>query len=209
MRKFLPPLILAAAILTTSSNALADGRRGFDSSITAIPVQSVRIDVALSDDLAQRAEGLPNNLKNCSVNRRTFKNGFACDGYLGQRDLDALTAKMKKHATKSLAKKDISVSDEADLILKLTLVDAQNNRPTHRQVSRQIGLSFRSFSVGGAEFEGELFTKDGTSLGQVSYSYYDDFLDEFSQASGTWTDANIAIQRFSNHIAKDFAKKAN
>ena len=116
---------------------------------------------------------------------------------------------MKKKVSKSFAKRDLAISDDAALILKIKLLDAQNNRPTIGQQSRETSLSFRSFSLGGAKIEAELFTKDGTSLGTVKYAYYDNVFDEFTQNTGTWTDARIAISRFSNKLAREFAKHSH
>lgn len=209
MRKFMPGVFLASAFLLFTSTAQATQTKRFESSITSIPAQSIRIDVGLSDDLAARAEGQLDGREHCPNVRTTFKRGFACGGFFGQRDLDHLTENMKKWTTRSFEKKDITVSDESDFVLKLTLVDVQNNRPTQRQISEQVTLSFRSIALGGADLEGELFAPDGTSLGKMSYSYYETFFDEFSQSRGVWTDAKRAIQIFSNRAAKDFAKKTS
>ena len=92
-------------------------------------------------------------------------------------------------------------------MLKLTLVDVQNNRPTIKQLGQKIGLSFKSIQLGGADFEGELFTKDGRSLGAMSYSYYERPFDGFTTNRATWTDTHKAIQRFSTKLAKDLSKR--
>ena len=205
MRALSTTLILGTSLLLSSSLANA-GSRGFKSAIKSVPNSSIRLDVALSEDLASRANAFPHGGSTCSITRSNRSNGFACDGHLGQRDLDGLVKKIEKQTARSLAKKDITVTDDAGLTLKLTLVDAKNNRPTQSQIGQQVTLSFQSIRLGGAEFEGELFAADGTSLGKMSYSYYEDFLDDFSSGNGTWTDANRAIQLFSKKIAKDFAK---
>ena len=205
MRQFSTALILGTALLFTASTASA--KRGYDSTITHVPNQAIRIDVSLSDDLASRADASADGSKHCSIRRSSIRNGFAWGGYFGQRDLDALLEKIETHTTKSLSKKDISVSNEADLVLKLTLVDVQNNRPTQRQIGEQVTLSFQSFQLGGADFTGELLAADGTSLGTMSYSYHESFIDEFSQARGIWTDTNRAIEFFATRLAKDLAKQ--
>ena len=205
MRKISTLLILATSLLFTSSHAFA-GSSKYKSTLTAIPANTdIRIDVALGEDLAYRADNFPKKSKICSPS----KSGFVCGGFLGQKDLDNLTKNMKKKVSKSFAKRDLAISDDAALILKIKLLDAQNNRPTIGQQSRETSLSFRSFSLGGAKIEAELFTKDGTSLGTVKYAYYDNDFDEFTQNTGTWTDARIAISRFSNKLAREFAKHSH
>ena len=205
MRTLSTALILGSALFFTSS--LASAGQGYKSTITNIPAQPIRIDVSLGTDLASRAEAFPNGYKECSRRRSVRINGFACDGHLGQRDLDALVNKIEEDTLRSLTKKGLTVSDDGSLVLKLTLVNAKNNRPTQSQISQQVTLSVRSIREGGAELSGELLQADGSSLGTISYTYYDDiFLDGFSQASTTWTDAKEAIDRFASKLARDFAK---
>jgi len=193
--------ILIVSLLFSEGHAFA-GSNTYKSTLTAIPAgATIRLDVSLGEDLAYRADNFPKKSKICSPS----KSGFVCGGFLGQKDLDVLTKNIKERATKSFTKKDIVISEDADLVLKIKLLDAKNNRPTFEQQSRETSLSFRSFGLGGAEIEGELFTKDGTSLGTVKYAYYENQFDEFTQNTSTWTDAKIAISRFSNRIARDFA----
>ena len=208
MRHLSTALILGTALLFTSSAASA--KQGYESTITNIPNQPIRVEVALSEDLASRAEAFPDGIQECSRRRSEWHNGFACNGHLGQRDLDALLKKLKTDAIKDLGKKDIALSDDAPLVLKLTLVNAKNNRPTKSQISEQVTLSIRSIREGGAELSGELLSADGSSLGTISYTYYDDiFLDGFSQASTTWTDAKEAIDRFSEKLARNLSKASH
>ena len=208
MRHLSTTLILGTALFFTSSAASA--KQGYESTITKLPDQPIRIEVSLSDDLASRADAFPNGIQECSRRRSELFNGFACNGHLGQRDLDALLKKLKTDTIKDLRKKDIAVSDEASLVLKLTLVDAKNNRPTKSQIREQVTLSIQSIREGGAELSGELLNASGSSLGTITYTYYDDiFLDGFSQASTTWTDAKEAIDRFSEKLAREFSKASS
>lgn len=202
MRRIFTSLIVGTSLLTLSAAASA-GSQGYETDISAVPSSAIRIDVGISEDLSYRADNVPRGVKCPQAKGRN--SGFACNGYLGEKDLTRLAGKLEKWTTKSLTKKGIVISEDADVVLKLTLVDAKNNRPTFNQLSKQPGLSFRSVAIGGAEVEGELFASDGTSIGTLSYSYYDTFFDEFTQTNGIWSDANRAIQSFSRRLAKDFA----
>ena len=207
MRKLFTPFILSASALMLISTANAQSSQGYKTNLSTITATSLKVDVALSEDLQVRADGLPDGRKRCSQTLRS-NSGFACHGFYGQRDLDALTEKLEAWTEKALTKKGVNVTDEAKTVLKLTLVDVRNNRPTHNQLSRDIGLSFQSFGLGGADISGELFDANGNSLGTVSYAYYDTFIDEFTQAAGIWTDARHAMQRFSKRVAKDIASNS-
>lgn len=207
MRNLSAALIVGTSLLFMSTTANAGNTKRYKSTIQSIPAASIQIEVGLSEDLAFRAENYGDGLKQCSISSKNRSSGFACDGYFGERDLTSLTKRIKKSATHRLTKKGITISDDAELVLKLTLVDVQNNRPTIKQLGQKIGLSFKSIQLGGADFEGELFTKDGRSLGTMSYSYYDTIFDEFAVARATWTDTHKAIQRFSTKLAKDLSKR--
>ena len=207
MRNLSAALIVGTSLLFMSATANAGNSKRYKSNITSVPTSSVQIEVALSEDLEFRAENYGDGLKQCSISSKNRSRGFACDGYFGIKDLNALKDRLKKRAALALTKKNMTISDDMGLVLKLTLVDVQNNRPTYRQLSQEVNLSSRSIQLGGADFEGELFTQDGVSLGTMSYSYYDSLFDEFSRSRGIWTDTHEAILRFSTRLAKDISKR--
>jgi len=208
MRKILTSLAVGGALLATSSLASARDGRVYNSNIESLPTTSIRIDVELSEDLAHRANNLPKKLSDRST-ARGLRSGFARNGFYGDKDLNKLMADLEKWTARDLEKKGIDVDEDAQAVLKLTLVDARPNRPTFNQLSKQPNLDFRSFAVGGAEIEGELFTADGTSMGTVSYSFYENFFNGFQQTAGIWTDARRTMQRFSKRFSKDIAKRGN
>lgn len=206
MRKILTSLILGGALLGAAPFISAQNSYGYKSSITAIPTSAIRVEVALSEDLAYRANNLPKNVSRRGASRG-INAGFANNGFYGEKDLNRLTARLEKWTSKELEKKGVNVSSDSNLVLKLTLVDVRPNRPTQKQLSKQPGLSFNSFGNGGAEIEGELFAADGSSLGIISYGYFDTFLDEFDRNSAMWTEARRVMQRFSRRVAKDIASQ--
>lgn len=196
-------LILASTALILAPMSAVAKSRGFDTTISA-PVQApVKIEVVLSDDLAYRANNLPKKLSDRRGARLSYA-GFAGNGFYGDRALNSLIEEVHEELNEDFAKKGILVSDDADIILRVTLEDVRNNRPTFEQLSRQSSLSFESFGIGGAEMSAELVDESGNQLGTLSYRWFDSGFDrfDFQKANGVWTDARRAISRFSSKTAK-------
>jgi len=161
------------------------------------------VEVRLSDDLAYRADNLPEKLSDRSGGggRST---AFSDNGFYGERDLNRLQARLEERLIKQLSKRGVSVSDTASTVLRVTLDDAKNNRPTFRQLGKDPGLSYQSFGIGGAEIDAELIRAGGDVVGTMSYEWYEnDFRD--AQFGGTWSDAHRAIDRFTKKAAKTLA----
>lgn len=197
-------LILASTALILAPMSAVAKSRGFDSTISA-PVQApVKIEVVLSEELAFRANNLPKKLSDRGSGTRSLRSGFSGNGFYGDKSLNLLIEEVYEELNEDFAKKGILVSDDADIVLRVTLEDARNNRPTFEQLSRQPSLSFRSFGTGGAELNGELLSASGDTLGTVSYRWFESNINQFGfhQANGVWSDANRAISRFSNKTAK-------
>lgn len=85
--------------------------------------------------------------------------------------------------------------------LKLVIEDAVPNRPTLQEMNSRPGLSYSSFSVGGARISGEYRAPSG-DLMPVAYSWYETDIRK-APYSSTWTDANIAFDRLADRLAKD------
>ena len=201
MRRF--NLLLSATALMAMP--MAASANGFESTIETPVTAPVKIEVSLSDDLAHRANNLPEKLRdrgNGSV--RSLRAGFTANGYYGDKALENLVEEIEEELTEDLTDRGITVSDEAQTVLRVTLEDVRNNRPTFEQLARQPSLSMQSFALGGAELTGELIDASGESLGTVEYEWFDRAFNDiaFAQASGVWTDANRAISRFSKRTAK-------
>ena len=191
-------LAVSAGTLTITSTAMASNSRHFSSTLQT-PTTPVRINVTLGEDLAFRADNLSTKLQD-KHNSRSLNNGFAGNGYFGQKDLDHLTERLQKRMVARLEKDGIVVSDNATTVLNLVITDAKPNRPTFKQLSKDASLSSRSFGVGGAKFEGTLISPSGEQ-GEVSYSWYENDIYD-AQYGGIWTDANRAIDRFARKTAK-------
>ncbi len=204
MRKIITSTLLAFSIsagaMTVASTAMAGNTKSFTSTLQ-VPTTPVSINVTLGDDLAYRADNLSDDIRD-KFKSRDRRNGFANNGYFGQRDLDRLTERLKSKMQYRLEKRGFVVSDNAPTVLNLVITDARPNRPTFKQMSKSTGLSMQSFGIGGAKFEGSLTGADG-GQGEVSYAWYETDI-RWADGSGTWRDADRAIDKFARKLAKSF-----
>ncbi len=190
--------LFTAAGIMLSGPAFAKNSQKFESTIST-PVTSVKVEVVLSEDLAWRAKNLPRDWRERGPIRR-LNDGFAGNGFYGERDLNRLVERIERKMESRLNKYGVPISENAPQTIRITLTDARPNRPTFAQLSKS-SVSRKSFATGGATLEGELVTTSGESNGRVSYAWYDnDILDAYY--SGTWSDANRAIDRFATRTAK-------
>lgn len=198
----MPRLLIALALtscIAFASPALAKSSKKFESSLNT-PVNSVKVEVVLSEGLNWRANNLPKDRRERG-NSRHMNDGFANNGFYGERDLNRLTERLERRMTERLTKYGIEVNDNASQVLRVVLTDAKPNRPTFGQLSKNSSLSHRSFGLGGASFEGELTSANGESSGNISYSWYESDIRD-AQYGGTWSDAYRAIDRFAKKTAK-------
>ena len=198
MRKILTSSLLTASLLF-SATAFAKSF-GYSSTITEPLASAVKIEIGLSEDLAHRANNLPKLIRDRSSSLRS-NSGFANNGYYGDKDLDLLKKRLQSKIEKRFSKKGIAISENASTILRVTLADAKPNRPTFEQQSRDVSLSFQSIALGGAEIESELVTRDGRSLGNINYRWYENDIREASFGS-TWSDTYRAFDRYASRAAK-------
>lgn len=202
MPRILKSFALSAALIF--SMASAANARGLKSTIKAPLATPVKIEISLSDDLAYRADHLPKNLSKRGSNFGA-NSGFSQNGFYGEKDLARLEERLGNKLIKQFEKRGLIVSDTAPTILRVTLTDVRNNRPTFAQISEAPSLSLNSFGTGGAEMDAELISADGTSLGTIYYNYFETDIRD-SQFGGFWTDANRAIDQFAKNTAKHLAK---
>ena len=198
MRKILTSSLLTASLLF-SATAFAKSF-GYSSTITEPLASAVKIEIGLSEDLAHRANNLPKSIGDRSGSLR-LNSGFANNGYYGDKDLDLLKKRLQSKIEKRFSKKGIVISENASTILRVTLADAKPNRPTFEQQSRDVSLSFQSIALGGAEIESELVTRDGRSLGNINYRWYENDIRDASFGS-TWSDTYRAFDRYASRAAK-------
>ena len=197
----LAAILTVAAGLTLASQAQA---RGFKSDLSTTITGPINVEVVVSEDLAHRAENLPKKLSDRGSGRR-LNAGFANNGLYGQKEIDRLVEEVNEELAHDFEKRGIAISENASTTLRVTLVMAKPNRPTHNQLSRDIGLSFNSFGLGGAELTADVIGANGESLGTMEYDYYTSFNERVFQPIGIWEDANRSISKFSRKASKTLA----
>jgi len=204
MKKITTTTLLALAIsagaMAASSTAIAGNTKSYTSTMQ-VPSTPVSINVTLGENLAYRADNLSDDIRD-KFKSRDRRNGFANNGYFGQKDLDRLTKRLKTKMEYRLEKRGFVIADDAPTVLNLVITDARPNRPTFNQMSKATSLSMRSYGIGGAKFEGSLTSADGEQ-GDVSYAWYETDI-RWADGRGTWTDADRAIDKFARKVAKSF-----
>lgn len=191
--------MLAVAPLAYAQPVLSKTSKAYTASLPQ-HLDAVSVKVEIGEDLNYRADNLSKDIRDRANGYHGLRNGFSGAGYYGQRELDRLAKRLKRRTETRLEKAGVNVEENAPNVLVLKLTDARPNRPTFNQLSKDSSLSLRSFGVGGAAIEGVL-KKENQDIGQVSYAWYEtDIRDAFM--SGTWTDANRAIDAFARKTAK-------
>lgn len=201
MKKFITAIAATTIAAGFALSTPAVAGTGYDSTLSAPLSGAVKLDVQLSEDLAHRANNLPEKLSDRS-GAGFRSSGFGGNGYYGEKDLNRLTERLEERLTQQLTKRGVSIDPNAATVLRVTLTDARNNRPTFMQLSKEPGLSYRSVANGGATIEAELIQAGGTPLGTMDYRWYENDIRD-AQYRGTWTDAKRAMDRFAKKAAKD------
>lgn len=89
----------------------------------------------------------------------------------------------------------------SDYRYEIKINNAMPNRPTLFQMGEKPGLSYQSFSVGGADISGSVFDAGGNLIAQTQYDYQSPNIYD-TQYYWTWHDAEWAVERFVNKLAK-------
>ncbi len=200
MRSLLSTIILSSGLLFATP-ALAKNSKKFENTY-AVPVNSVKVEVVLSEDLQWRANNLPKDRKDRG-SARNNRDGFGGNGFYGERDLSKLVSRLEKRLAKQLEKRGVTIDPESENVLRVTLDDVRPTHPTFNQMSRNSSLSMRSVARGGASFVANLIANNGEEQGDISYAWYEN--DICNSAGTTWSDTNRAIDRFAKKTAKSLA----
>ena len=121
----------------------------------------------------------------------------------GDRELENLAGYLERQLERRLA--GLELADGTTL--RVTIVDADPNRPTMQQMRDTPGLSMRSISLGGAELEAVLVSADGEVLEEFSYERRSHNIRDVIGAT-TWTDARRTIQTFARQVGEGVADRA-
>jgi len=114
----------------------------------------------------------------------------------GVREVDQLAAGLQRDVERQLERTGALQNAQVELVL----VDAKPNRPTLKEMGDRPGLSFSSFSVGGARIEGRATSIDG-SVQPLTYSWYETDIRQ-SRMRSTWSDAELTFDRFARRLSR-------
>ncbi len=199
MKRFMA--LALGSILMASAPALAGSSQKFETTLTHSINSPISVEVVIGEDLAFLAENMSPRMADRSSRR--LNAAFADKGYYGNRDLDRLAERLERKLESRLEKYGVATDPNAATKVRLVITDADPNRPTFNQLGKEPGLSYESFAIGGAEFEGSIFNGD-TELGTLRYAWYETDIRD-AKYGGTWSDANRAIDRFAKKTAKMLA----
>lgn len=126
----------------------------------------------------------------------------------GVREGDYLSRALTRALNSELTRRGASVGEAGALAVEATIIDADPNRPTFKQLGERPGLdAVRSISLGGAELRAVL-TRDGLVVGEVTHRRYDISLTDVIGA-GTWSAAHRAIRQFAAKVADAYAGQSS
>lgn len=200
MTKLLTATALTLA-LAFAAPAFAKGSQKFETSISISSASAVKVEVVIGEDLAYRANNLPKKLKDRGHGSLRSNSGFSNNGYYGEKDLARLAERLEKKMEKRLSKEGVATDNNSATVLRLVITDVAPNRPTFTQLSKEAGLSHKSYGIGGATFEGQLVGAKGQPLGDLSYAWYESNIQDAPYGS-TWSDAYRAMDLFARKTAK-------
>jgi hypothetical protein len=124
---------------------------------------------------------------------------------LGVREGNVLQAAVSDAVGRALTERGVT----EDVVVEVSIIDAQPNRPTMQQVAARPGLdALSSVSIGGAELRGVVRGPDGQVLSEVTHRRYNHSLSDVYPAVSTWTEARRAIRQFANKIADAYVAHA-
>lgn len=123
-----------------------------------------------------------------------FKEALADD--YGVREGEYLVKLLQADLEREFSKAGPSIA-----AVNVTIEAAKPNRPTMKQMGDKIGLSFESFSIGGAELTGEVIGVNGETLANLNYDWYENDI-RWARHSATWADADRTFGRFATKLSK-------
>lgn len=201
MHKFLLPAIVTFSLIFFSSSYAANKK--FTSTINSSIISPIKLEVNLSEEMLYRAQNLPKKLSD--RNGARLNSGFSGNGFYGDKELKKLISKLEVNIKNEFSKYDIKISDDAETVLNVTLLDAKPNRPTFSQLAKEPNLSHQSFATGGAEIQARLLSPDGRIIGNLNYKNYESDIKN-SRYGSTWKDSKKAFYWFAVKSAKALKK---
>lgn len=115
----------------------------------------------------------------------------------GVREGEVLRTAVTDAITRELSRRGVAAGSAN---IEVTIVDAEPNRPTMRQLFDEPSLDFSSISIGGAELRAVVRSANGGST-EVTHRRYNHSLEDIAGAATTWTEARRAIRQFAVKVA--------
>lgn len=130
------------------------------------------------------------------------------DDDLGAREGEYLRQAITEQVAAALADQGATLNSGAPVVIEVSIVDADPNRPTIEQLSHRPGLDMiRSISVGGAELRAVL-RQNGTVIAEVDHRRYNHGLQDLTFATSTWSEARRSIRQFAIKVADAYVAHA-
>lgn len=132
------------------------------------------------------------------------------DEDIGAREGEVLRDAVTEAVSRALAQRGADLGP-GGIMVEITILDADPNRPTMHQLSDRPGLDYiRSLSIGGARLSAVLRGADGAVISEVNHRRYNTDIQEVALgASTTWSEARRAIRQFAEKVADAYAAAAN
>ena len=115
----------------------------------------------------------------------------------GMREGEYLSHEIQEDLTRELSKAKLDIPR-----IDVTIIKAQPNKPTFKQLGDTPGLDYgASKSIGGMKLSAVAYDADGNPTGDLTYKWYE--TDIRMAGISTWQDAQRASDRFSRKFVKE------
>ncbi len=114
----------------------------------------------------------------------------------GLAEIETLAEALEVEVARELSRTGVMIGGRVELVLE----DARPNRPTRKEMSDRPGLSFRSFSVGGASITGRTVSFDGR-VTPVRYDWYATDITD-ARHGAVWADAERTFDSFARRLSR-------
>lgn len=128
------------------------------------------------------------------------------DEDIGVSEGEVLREAVTEAVSRALARRGANLGP-GGIVVEISILDADPNRPTMRQLSDEPSLDYgRSLSIGGARLSAVLRGADGAVISEVNHRRYNtDINDAASFSFATWSEARRAIRQFAEKVADAYA----
>ena len=190
MRQYILGLMVAMAM------AIGTGAGSLARADDAVQItQTIRIEILFSEDMANRATG---RAAKVPAHLRAGASFARITDFLGEDDLKRLAKNLRADVTDAMTAQNITVDQNSNNVIWITIVDAVPNEWTINQVKR-MRVSLAGAGIGSAALVGQYYDAGAPNdVHTIPYKFYSGEADTFAKG---WRDANKAIETFSEIAA--------